>query len=167
MSMVNDKQPFVLRCSVLYCFECFLYNNELGQSQIIATLLPSSTEVSQITGESVTASPAWWRVYYTISQKRQDWNYWWVNRYCVVTLNPHCSVFVAISESWSGDLFYFLKKNLPVSLCCLVTGSIIIRILVLWQVYAVCKWVHRLTRLKWPIYQYIAHNLITSSVFII
>lgn len=52
MSMVNDKQPFVLRCAVLYCFECFLFKNELGQSQIIATLLPTSAEVNQITGES-------------------------------------------------------------------------------------------------------------------
>jgi len=44
MSMVNDKQPFVLRCSVLYCFVSFLYKNDLGQSQVIQTLLPSSTE---------------------------------------------------------------------------------------------------------------------------
>lgn len=51
MSMVNDKQPFVLRCAVLYCFECFLYKNDLGQSQIITTLLPTSAEVNQITGE--------------------------------------------------------------------------------------------------------------------
>ena len=44
MSMVNEKQPFVLRCAVLYCFESFLYKNELGQSQIIHTLLPSTAE---------------------------------------------------------------------------------------------------------------------------
>lgn len=51
MSMVNDNQPFVLRCAVLYCFECFLYKNDLGQSQIIATLLPTSAaDVNQITG---------------------------------------------------------------------------------------------------------------------
>ena len=55
MSMVNDKQPFVLRCAVLYCFECFLYKNDLGQSQIIATLLPASTEVNQITGMMTTS----------------------------------------------------------------------------------------------------------------
>ncbi|CAG2105552.1 unnamed protein product [Medioppia subpectinata] len=29
MSMVNEKQPFELRCAVLYCFQCFLYKNEL------------------------------------------------------------------------------------------------------------------------------------------
>ena len=44
MSMVNEKQPFVLRCAVLYCFQSFLYKNELGQSQIIQTLLPSTAE---------------------------------------------------------------------------------------------------------------------------
>lgn len=49
MSMVNEKQPFVLRCAVLYCFQSFLYKNELGQSQIIQTLLPSTAEVNQIT----------------------------------------------------------------------------------------------------------------------
>ncbi|XP_054155368.1 general vesicular transport factor p115-like [Oppia nitens] len=49
MSMVNEKQPFELRCAVLYCFECFLYKNELGQAQIVQTLLPSSTEVVAVT----------------------------------------------------------------------------------------------------------------------
>ncbi|KAJ8893898.1 hypothetical protein PR048_006499 [Dryococelus australis] len=44
MSMVNEKQPFVLRCSVLYCFQCFLFKNEIGQSQLVQTLLPSTTE---------------------------------------------------------------------------------------------------------------------------
>lgn len=44
MSMVNEKQSFVLRCSVLYCFQCFLFKNEVGQSQLVQTLLPSSTE---------------------------------------------------------------------------------------------------------------------------
>uniref|UniRef100_A0A8C5UIG1 General vesicular transport factor p115 n=1 Tax=Malurus cyaneus samueli TaxID=2593467 RepID=A0A8C5UIG1_9PASS len=27
MSMVNERQPFVLRCAVLYCFQCFLKNH--------------------------------------------------------------------------------------------------------------------------------------------
>ncbi|XP_069699958.1 general vesicular transport factor p115 isoform X3 [Periplaneta americana] len=49
MSMVNEKQPFVLRCSVLYCFQCFLFKNEVGQSQLVQTLLPSSTEVASLT----------------------------------------------------------------------------------------------------------------------
>ncbi|CAG2164249.1 unnamed protein product [Oppiella nova] len=49
MSMVNEKQPFELRCAVLYCFQCFLYKNELGQAQIVQTLLPSSTEVVAVT----------------------------------------------------------------------------------------------------------------------
>lgn len=49
MSMVNEKQPLGLRCAVLYCFESFLYRNELGQLNLIQTLLPSSTEVSSLT----------------------------------------------------------------------------------------------------------------------
>uniref|UniRef100_A0A6B2EB74 General vesicular transport factor p115 n=1 Tax=Phlebotomus kandelakii TaxID=1109342 RepID=A0A6B2EB74_9DIPT len=49
MSMVNEKQPLALRCAVLYCFECFLYRNEIGQTSLVQTLLPSSTEVSSLT----------------------------------------------------------------------------------------------------------------------
>lgn len=44
MSMVNEKQPFLLRCSVLYCFQCFLFKNEFGQAQLVQTLLPSTSE---------------------------------------------------------------------------------------------------------------------------
>ena len=44
MSMVNEKQPFVLRCAVLYCFQSFLYKNEVSQSQIIQTLLPTAAD---------------------------------------------------------------------------------------------------------------------------
>lgn len=49
MSMVNEKQPFTLRCSVLYCFQCFLYKNEIGQAQVVQTLLPSTTGVAGLT----------------------------------------------------------------------------------------------------------------------
>ncbi|KAH0955835.1 hypothetical protein HN011_005197 [Eciton burchellii] len=49
MSMVNEKQPFILRCSVLYCFQCFLYKNEVGQTQLIQTLLPQGNEASSLT----------------------------------------------------------------------------------------------------------------------
>ncbi|XP_075238640.1 general vesicular transport factor p115 isoform X2 [Lycorma delicatula] len=49
MSMVNEKQPFSLRCAILYCFQCFLFKNEVGQSQLVQTLLPSSTEVVALT----------------------------------------------------------------------------------------------------------------------
>ncbi|KAL7044237.1 hypothetical protein ACKWTF_001843 [Chironomus riparius] len=45
MSMVNEKQPLVLRCAVLYCFQCYLYRNEVGQNDLIHTLLPSTKEV--------------------------------------------------------------------------------------------------------------------------
>ncbi|XP_035216666.1 general vesicular transport factor p115-like isoform X2 [Stegodyphus dumicola] len=49
MCMINEKQPFSLRCSVLYCFQCFLYRNELGQAQIVQTLLPSTADISTFT----------------------------------------------------------------------------------------------------------------------
>lgn len=52
MSMVSERQPFVLRCAVLYCFQCFLYKNEKGQGEIVATLLPSTIDA---TGNSVSA----------------------------------------------------------------------------------------------------------------
>ncbi len=42
MSMVNEKQPFALRCAVLYCFQCFLHKNPSGQQEVMRTLLPSS-----------------------------------------------------------------------------------------------------------------------------
>ncbi|KAK3579520.1 hypothetical protein CHS0354_028349 [Potamilus streckersoni] len=48
MSMVNEKQPFSLRCAVLYCFQSFLYRNEVGQSQIVQTLLPTSVDANTI-----------------------------------------------------------------------------------------------------------------------
>lgn len=46
MSMINDKQPFSLRCAVLYCFQCYLYKNEQGQNDIVTTLLPSSASAA-------------------------------------------------------------------------------------------------------------------------
>ncbi|KAJ8953566.1 hypothetical protein NQ318_002986 [Aromia moschata] len=49
MSMVNEKQPFALRCAVLYCFECFLFKNEIGQELVIQTLLPSNTGGTSLT----------------------------------------------------------------------------------------------------------------------
>lgn len=48
ISMVNDRQPFVLRCAVLYCFQCFLYKNQKGQGEIVATLLPSTIDANSI-----------------------------------------------------------------------------------------------------------------------
>ncbi|XP_050347503.1 general vesicular transport factor p115 [Nymphalis io] len=53
MSMVNEKQPFSLRCAVLYCFQCYLYRNEVGQANLVQTLLPSSTDVSSLTSGQI------------------------------------------------------------------------------------------------------------------
>ena len=49
MSMVNDKQPFSLRCAVLYCFQSYLFNNPLGQGTIVSSLLPSTDQQTDIT----------------------------------------------------------------------------------------------------------------------
>lgn len=56
MSMVNAKQPFVLRCAVLYCFQCFLYRNQTGQAQIIQTLLPQTADANSITAGQLLCS---------------------------------------------------------------------------------------------------------------
>ncbi|CAG9565043.1 unnamed protein product [Danaus chrysippus] len=53
MSMVNEKQPFALRCAVLYCFQCYLYHNEISQSNLVQTLLPSSSDVSSLTSGQI------------------------------------------------------------------------------------------------------------------
>jgi hypothetical protein len=45
MSMVNEKQPFSLRCAVLYCFQSYLHKNPTGQKEVMHTLLPSSQQV--------------------------------------------------------------------------------------------------------------------------
>merc|ERR1719225_1941427 len=42
MSMVNDKQPFSLRCAVLYCFQSYLHRQPAGQAGIVASLLPTA-----------------------------------------------------------------------------------------------------------------------------
>ncbi|GAB5570717.1 general vesicular transport factor p115 isoform X2 [Prionailurus iriomotensis] len=53
MSMVNERQPFVLRCAVLYCFQCFLYKNQKGQGEIVSTLLPSTIDQQVIQSQLV------------------------------------------------------------------------------------------------------------------
>ncbi|KAK4312132.1 hypothetical protein Pmani_016425 [Petrolisthes manimaculis] len=56
MSMVNDKQSFILRCAVLYCFQCFLYRNQTGQAQIVQTLLPQTADASLVTAGQLLCS---------------------------------------------------------------------------------------------------------------
>jgi hypothetical protein len=55
MCMVNEKQPLQLRLSALYCFQCYLYKNEVGQQKVIETLLPSSTESTVSAGQVLCA----------------------------------------------------------------------------------------------------------------
>lgn len=45
--MINEKQPFHLRSSVLYCFQCFLFKNEEKKAEIVNTLLPTSGQQPQ------------------------------------------------------------------------------------------------------------------------
>ena len=47
MSMVNDKQPFELRCAILYCLQCYLHKNQQRQEEIMNTLLPSHETVDE------------------------------------------------------------------------------------------------------------------------
>ncbi|CAB0012229.1 unnamed protein product [Nesidiocoris tenuis] len=57
MSMVNEKQSFALRCTVLYCFQCYLFKNEDGQAQVVQTLLsPSYSEVNMVTSGQLLCS---------------------------------------------------------------------------------------------------------------
>ena len=51
MCMVNEKQPLPLRLATLYCFQSYLYKNEVGQQKVIETLLPSSTESTISAGQ--------------------------------------------------------------------------------------------------------------------
>jgi len=39
LTMINEKQAFLLRCSILYLFECFLYKNEAKKTQIVESLI--------------------------------------------------------------------------------------------------------------------------------
>ena len=43
MTMINEKQSFALRCSVLYLLECFLFKNETKKAQMVESLLLSPT----------------------------------------------------------------------------------------------------------------------------
>jgi len=43
-TMLSDKQPFDMRCAVLYVFQCYLYRNDFGKMKIIQKLLPLEKE---------------------------------------------------------------------------------------------------------------------------
>ena len=55
MCMVNEKQSLALRLAALYCFQCYLHENEIGQTKIVNTLLPSSTETTVSAGQILCA----------------------------------------------------------------------------------------------------------------
>ena len=38
--MVNEKQPFELRCAILYCLQSYLHKNPTRQKEVMRTLLP-------------------------------------------------------------------------------------------------------------------------------
>lgn len=46
-TMLSDKQPFDMRCAVLYVFQCYLYRNDFGKMKIIQKLLPLEKEVTE------------------------------------------------------------------------------------------------------------------------
>ena len=46
MTMINEKQSFNLRYSILYFFQCFLYKNEPNKSLVVESLLTSSSPSS-------------------------------------------------------------------------------------------------------------------------
>ncbi len=56
MSMVNEKQPFSLRCAVLYCFQCYLHKNPGGQQEVMLTLLPSTGEKAEAAAAAAAAA---------------------------------------------------------------------------------------------------------------
>ena len=55
MSMVNEKQPFALRCAVLYSLQSFLHKHPGGQREIMETLLPQSQQAQPQQTNEVTA----------------------------------------------------------------------------------------------------------------
>jgi len=46
LSMVNEKQPFELRCAILYCLQSYLHKNPTRQKEVMRTLLPQQESVA-------------------------------------------------------------------------------------------------------------------------
>lgn len=70
MAMVNEKQPISLRAAVLYCFQCYLYKNDISQGQIVQALLPTSADGNSFFQLSKLFSQ---RAYFYSYQKRYAW----------------------------------------------------------------------------------------------
>lgn len=49
--VAGEKQTFLLRVAILYCFQCYLYKNDYGRSLIIQTLLPQTENGKSKTNE--------------------------------------------------------------------------------------------------------------------
>ena len=85
LSMVNEKQSVDLRAAVLYSFQCFLWRNELGQAQVIETLLPTRRppirQLCPPVSSSVVAFSALTRLQ-TGSSLSVCCMFWWTTKRC-------------------------------------------------------------------------------------
>ena len=53
LSMVNEKQPFELRCAILYCLQSYLHKNPTRQKEVMRTLLPQQESVASAGGKVI------------------------------------------------------------------------------------------------------------------
>ena len=53
LSMVNEKQPFELRCAILYCLQSYLHKNPTRQKEVMRTLLPQQESVASDGGKVI------------------------------------------------------------------------------------------------------------------
>jgi hypothetical protein len=51
LTMINEKQAFLLRCSILYLFECFLYKNESKKTHIVESLIKQQQQQENDIGQ--------------------------------------------------------------------------------------------------------------------
>lgn len=84
MTMINEKQSFGLRCSILYLFECFLFKNEAKKSQMVESLVLANALTSS-NGE-INAGQLLCSGLFSSSQSQQDFVSTWL---CACALS-HC-----------------------------------------------------------------------------
>ena len=51
--MVNEKQPFELRCAILYCLQSYLHKNPTRQKEVMRTLLPQQESTATEAGKVI------------------------------------------------------------------------------------------------------------------